>query len=94
METSRARQAIFEALEAGAPHTFNDSLRRAFLMDGLNVNLADLDMDSLGEMEFCIAIELSTGITLLPPQLAEFASTSAIERFIRERLGEAAGCAG
>ena len=48
-------------------------------------------MDSLGEMEFCIAIELSTGVTLLPPQLAELGSTDAVERLIREKLGEATG---
>ena len=45
-------------------------------------------MDSLGEMEFCIQIELSTGITLLPPQLAALASTDASERCLREKLGE------
>ncbi len=48
-------------------------------------------MDSLGEMEFCIAIELSTGVTLLPPQLVELGSTDAVERFIREKLGDATG---
>jgi hypothetical protein len=48
-------------------------------------------MDSLGHMEFCIAIELSTGVTVLPPQLAELKSTDAIERLIREKLGEATG---
>ena len=87
MEISRARQAIFEALKDAVPHTFNDELRKSFLADGLNLNFADLDMDSLGEMEFCIAIELATGITLLPSQLAELSSTDAIERRIRETLG-------
>ena len=47
-------------------------------------------MDSLGEMEFCIAVELKTGITLLPAELAELKSTDAIEQRIRERLDEAA----
>jgi acyl carrier protein len=88
MEVSRARQAIFEALKAASPHEFNDDLRRSFLADGLNLDLADLDMDSLARMEFCIAIEISTNVTLLPSQLAEFASTNAIEVHLARALGD------
>jgi hypothetical protein len=88
MEISRSRLAVFEALKIAAPAGFNDEMRRSFLTEGSNIVLAELDMDSLGEMEFCIAIELSTGITLLPPQIAELASTDAIERCIREKLEE------
>lgn len=93
-EISRPRLAVFEALKSAAPSAFNDEMRRSFLAEGSNLVLAELDMDSLGEMEFCIAIELSTGITLLPPQLAELASTDAIERCIREKLRDATGCGG
>lgn len=86
LERSPARQAIFEALKDAVPHSFTDELRKSFLEDGLNLNFADLEMDSLGEMEFCIAIELSTGVTLLPSQLAELSSTDAIERRLRGLL--------
>ena len=88
MEVSRARQAIFEALKTASPHEFNDDLRRAFLSEGLNLTLAGLDMDSLARMEFCIAIELSTGITILPSQLAELVSTDAIELQLARALGD------
>jgi len=88
MAVSRPRQAIFEALKAASPHEFTDDLRRAFLSDGLNLNLADLEMDSLARMEFCIAIELSTDITILPSQLAELVSTDAIERHLGRALGD------
>ena len=87
MEISRQRLAIFEALKIAAPGAFNDEIRRSFLIDGANLKLAELEMDSLAQMEFCIAIELSTGITLLPSQLAELASTDAIERCIRVEVG-------
>lgn len=87
MEISHPRQAVFDALKAAVPHTFDGEMRRSFLAEGLNLSLADLDMDSLAQMEFCIEIELSTGITLLPSELAELASTDAIERRIREALG-------
>ncbi len=87
MEISRSRQAIFEALKAATPHTFNDEMRRSFLADGLNLNLDYIDMDSLAQMEFCIEIELATEITIVPSQLAELASTDAIERRLQKTLG-------
>ena len=87
---SSLRAAIVEALRVGAPGALDDEGRRAFLAGGTNLVLAELGMDSLGEMEFCIAIELKTGVTLLPAELAELKSTDAIERRIRERLDEAA----
>ena len=93
MEPSRARLALFEALKVGARSGFNDERRRRFLEEGSNFLLADLEMDSLGEMEFCIEIELSTGITLLPSELAALKSTDAIERCLGEKLGEPRGCA-
>ena len=94
VETSRSRQAVFEALKVAATGAFNDEMRRSFLAGESNFALAAFEMDSLANMEFCIAIELSTGITLLPPQLAELATTEAIEGFIRERLAAAVGRVG
>ena len=76
-------------MTTAAPGALNDEMRSAFLTSGSNLVLAELDMDSLGEMEFCIAIELSTGVTLLPSELASLASTDAIERRILEKLNEA-----
>lgn len=91
MKTSPIRLAVFEALRVAAPAAFSDEMRRSFLAEGSNLELAKLEMDSLAVMEFCIAIELSTGISLLPPQLAELASTDAIEVCIREKLEAADG---
>ena len=86
MEISRARRAVFEALKIAAPHTFDDAMRHAFLAERLNLKLTELDMDSLGEMEFCISIELSTGVTVLPSQLAALGSTEAIELHLEQAL--------
>ena len=83
---SRSRVAVFEALKVAAPGTFDEALRRSFLAEGLNLKLADLHLDSLAEMEFCIAIELSTGVTLLPSELVELSSTDAVEFRIRQAL--------
>lgn len=87
MKISRPRQAVHDALKVAAPGVFTDALRQSFLTDGLNLNLADLEMDSLAQMEFCIALELSTGVTLVPSQLEELVSTDAVEQRIREALG-------
>ena len=87
METSQLRQAVLEALRAAVPGAFDDAMSRSFLAGELDVDLARFDMDSLARMEFCIAIELATGVTLLPTQLADLATTDAIERCIRGQLG-------
>ena len=91
MEASPLRRAMFEALMVGAPVGFDEAMRRSYLSDGSNIDLATLEMDSLGDMEFCIAIELSTGITLLPAQLAALATTDAIEEFLRAKLAVPGG---
>ena len=89
MEGAQLRLALFEALKVAAPGAFDEQMSRSYLADGMNIELADLGIDSLVRMEFCIAIELSTGVTLLPTQLAELASTDAIERCILEKLKSA-----
>ena len=86
METAQIRQAVLEALRASVPGAFDDAVGRSFLAGDLDVDLDGLGMDSLARMEFCIAIELATGVTLLPAQLAELATTDAIQRRIRAEL--------
>ena len=86
MEAAHLRRALLDALRASVPGVFDDDQCRSFLAWELDVALDGLDMDSLARMEFCIAIELSTGVTLLPAQLAELATTHAVERRIRQAL--------
>jgi len=88
MKISRVRLAVFDALKVEARGVFSDALQQSFLANGLNLNLADLEMDSLAQMEFCISLELSTGVSLVPSQLAKLASTDAVEQRIRQALGE------
>jgi len=87
MDITRSRLAILEALQAaGATDNLAEAERKAFVDDGAHLDLSGLGMDSLARMEFCIALELSLGVTLLPAQLALLESTAAVERFILERL--------
>ena len=46
-----------------------DELAAAIRQGGAGVQLAELGFDSLACMEFCIAIELSTGAELTPDHL-------------------------
>jgi hypothetical protein len=93
-QASPVRLAVFEALKVAAPAAFDDEKRRLFVEAGSNFDLTALEMDSLADMEFCIAIELSTGVALLPSQLAELASTGAIEAYLNGKLETTAGSGG
>jgi acyl carrier protein len=86
MTMSPLRQAIFDALKTAAPDTFDHELRRAFRDDGVNLVLADLHLDSLTIMEFCIAIEVATGAALVPADLGQLPTTDAIEDWLRQAL--------
>lgn len=86
MEPAAVRRAIFDALKFAAPGGFGVLKREAFLAGDVDIALADLDMDSLEAMEFCIELELSTGATLLPAELPELATTAGIERRILDLL--------
>jgi hypothetical protein len=85
-QLERPRQVVFDALRVASPSGFTEELRRAFVNERLNLKFANLDMDSLGRMEFCIAVELATGASLLPSQLLELASTDAVEQWLRQAL--------
>ncbi len=87
MERAELRAALFDALlAASVPEAFEDDLRRSFLDDGKDFALSEVEMDSLASMEFCIALELSLGITLSTQRLHKLGSTDAIERFVAEKL--------
>ena len=87
MDITRSRLAILEALQAaGATDNLGEPERKAFVEEGAHLDLSGLGMDSLARMEFCIAIELSLGVTLLPAHFALLDSTAAVERFIVDRL--------
>ena len=85
MATTRIRLAVYEALKVAAPATFDDEMRRSFLDKRIDIELLTLGLDSLARMEFCIAIELSTGVTLLPAELDALATMNAVEPCIEQK---------
>jgi acyl carrier protein len=87
MDGRQLRTRLLDALKAAATlDGLDEAARLAFVERGEPFSLSRLDMDSLARMEFCIAVELSLGVTLLPRQLLELDSIDAIERFVAERL--------
>ena len=86
MADAKIRLAVFDALKAAVPGAASDARCRSYLDGGTNLRLAEFGMDSLARMEFCIAIELATGVALLPAELVALDSTDAVERHLRDRL--------
>lgn len=77
---AEVRRVVVEALlEANLGRLRQDPRIDGFREDGTDVHLRDLEMDSLDLMEFCIALELSSGVSIVPNDL--------------ERLGTLAGVA-
>ena len=70
MTEQQIRERVVEALEYANVIALRDKgLAAGFLAGSADVPLDALEMDSLAEMEVCIAIEVETGIGILPEQL-------------------------
>ena len=51
---------------------------------GEDVQLAELNLDSLATMEFCIHLELNYGILIIPHQVHQYKSLNALVNAIEE----------
>jgi acyl carrier protein len=70
MTDKQVRGLIVEALECSSVIALRDkNLTEAFLSGTHEVPVDLLDMDSLAEMEVCIAIEVNSGVSIVPDQL-------------------------
>jgi len=80
------RQMLVDAIDASTIV----GLRRSGLMEGFLNGTADipfeaLEMDSMGAMELCIAVEVNTGVEIVPAELSELGSLGAVVASIVER---------
>jgi len=83
--TSQGMELILiEAITAGK-HNFplNDQLASAILQDANEIKLSGLNFDSLAWMEFCISIELNTGVELTPDHLEKFETLADVAAWIK-----------
>lgn len=85
--TKELRQVILSAVQAGKngvdPGPF---LTQSVLGGSLNLTLEELDFDSLGWMEFCISIEMDTGLELTPLHVEKMRRLIEVEEWLRARL--------
>ena len=77
---------LCRAMEAGAVvKIFEPAVRKMLLETGEDLEIASLGMDSLARMEFSIAIEVETGISLTPDDLLKYSTVNQLVDFFRQR---------
>lgn len=82
------RQMLVDALAGSTVRgLYHSGLTAQFLAGTEPVPLDLLQMDSMGEMELCIAVEINTGLEVVPGDLQAFGSLGGLVAFIREQLG-------
>jgi hypothetical protein len=86
MSEEELRQMLVDAIDASTIV----GLRRSGLMAGFLAGTGDipfvaLEMDSMGAMELCIAVEVHTGVEIVPAELAELVSLGGVVAAIKER---------
>jgi acyl carrier protein len=84
--TDRARDILMTALRAGRFGAPPEPEMASAIREGQKLKLDELDFDSLAWMEFCISVELQSGLDLAPSDIEEMQFTSQIEDWLRARL--------
>ena len=80
------RAMLCRAMEAGAVvKVFEPAIRKMLLETGEDIEIASLGMDSLARMEFSIAIEVETGVSLTPDDFLNYTSVNQLVAFFMKR---------
>lgn len=86
MTEQQIREMVVEALEYSNVIALRDKNLTGDFLSGLNeVPIDALDMDSLAEMEVCIAIEVNAGVSILPEQLRKIGTLGRLVALIQSR---------
>lgn len=81
-----SRELLGEAIVAGRHGSpMSEGLARRVADPAMDVALDELAFDSLAWMEFCIAVELLSGLELTPGDVAKMTMLSDIERWIGQQ---------
>jgi len=85
--TDRAQEILLAALRAGRFGSPPDAGLASSIRQGdRELTLEALEFDSLAWMEFCIAVELKSGLDLAPSDIEEMRYLYQVEDWLRERL--------
>lgn len=84
MTEQQIRAMVVDALEYSNVIALRDKNLTGDFLAGLNeVPIDTLDMDSLAEMEVCIAIEVNAGVSILPERLRKIGTLGALVALIQ-----------
>jgi acyl carrier protein len=91
MKATEIRRSLAEAFRDSSVFFLRDGkLEEEFIEGRFDVNLDQLDVDSLAAMEICIALEANWGIALVPEDLQRVGSLQALVRVVREAVSDRA----
>jgi len=86
MSEEEVRAVIVDALQAAnVEGIVGDPRVSKFLQGKTDIKFAQLNMDSLASMEFCISIELETGVSLAPEELRSIKTLNRLAKIIRDQ---------
>lgn len=81
------RQIIADALDYAAVFRFRrGGGDQGFMAGDSDITFEELELDSLSAMELCIAIELETGVSILPGDLPAIGSLAALVKSVAEGM--------
>lgn len=84
MDEKQIRTAIIDALDAAYVSTFRDESARENFLNGSKDYLFDeLDIDSLGMMDFCISLEVNDVISITPEKVLRLNSLNQLVQTIQ-----------
>lgn len=84
MTEQQVRAMLVEALDAANVFAMREKqLAEGFLAGIAEVPFDALEMDSLAEMELCIAIEINAGVSVVPDQLRKIGSLQRLATLVR-----------
>lgn len=87
MTDTEIRQMLVEALHSASVFGLrNDGWTGGSLSATQDVPFADLEMDSLGAMELCIAVEVNTGVSIVPNDLASIGTLGGLAQAIGREI--------
>jgi acyl carrier protein len=79
MTVTEIRRTLIEVLrDAGVSFLGDAKLENAFIDGRFDVNLDQLEVDSLAAMEICIALEANWGMAIVPEDLNRIGSIQAL----------------
>ena len=86
MTEQEIRAIIIDALEYANVVAISDQNMATLFLEGReDIEIQKLNMDSLATMELCIALEVNTGVSIVPDDLQKIATLDLLVKAVQER---------